>query len=180
MGIALAQYQAWDDTVGQGETANLDDTTSWDETAGGENLLNYLLNTTSALKTYEGTGAFESDPFGLPVCLVNSTQISWTANVPAGTSLTCKTAISSDGGVTWSSWQTVTNGDAIPGLTAGAQLTNAHKLKVRFEMATTNYDVRPSVSDLTVRINSRTIFRLMPDGVFKAAKSIVQNAQETF
>ncbi|MGB9879189.1 MAG: hypothetical protein ACPLRM_00380 [Anaerolineae bacterium] len=180
MGIALAQYQAWDDTVGRDETVNLDDTTAWDETTGGENLLNYLLNATSTLKTYEGIGVFEGVPLDLPVCLVNSTQISWTASLPTGTSLTCKVAVSSDGGVTWSAWQTVTNGSAIPGLAAGTQLANAHKLKVRFEMATTNYDVRPSVSDLTVRINSRTIFRLMSDGTFKVAKSVVQNAQETF
>jgi len=179
MAIALAQYQAWDDAISADDTSLLDDTTAWDETAGGENVLNYIMNTTSSTKSYERTATFLSGPIALPPVRMNSAKIEWTEDKPAGTSVTCSIALSKDGGKTWQLWRNVTNGGAIPGLSQKENLAG-YMLQVRFDLATTDYAVRPSVSQFVVTINSMKIIRFMPDGLVKIDKTLVQNASEVF
>ena len=179
MGIGLAQYQSWEDTVAQDEAAVLDDATAWDETAGAENLINYLMNTTSAVKSYEGTATFLSNYIPLPPVRMNSAKIEWTENKPTGTSISCSVAISKDNGATWTLWKSVTNGGSIPGLSQRENLTG-YKIQVRFDMSTTNLDAYPSVSQFVITINSMKIIRFMPDGAIKLDKQVTQNASETF
>jgi len=84
---------------------------------------------------------------------VESATITWTANTPAGTSVTVETRVSLDGGATWTSWQTVASGSAVPGLPKGTNLANA-RIQLRQTLSTTNSAVTPQLLDVTVKITS--------------------------
>lgn len=175
----LAQYQAWPASVAREETDLLDTTQAWDETAGAEELFNYLFDTTSSLKYFEGKGVLELNTISLAKCgKMQSSAIAWTATTPAGTTITTRVSLSPDKGVNWGPWLPVSNGGSIPGLAAGLDVTN-YRLKVKFEASTTDYDAGPSVSELVVTINSRKVLRLKSDGTLKAAKAMTENATET-
>ncbi|MEN6325772.1 MAG: hypothetical protein ABFD18_06160 [Syntrophomonas sp.] len=176
-GIKTVQYQAYDDTVSVDETRVLDDTTAFDETADLSELFNYIFNTASALKYFEGTGVYELPAIALsPIGRVQSSRVDWVANTPAGTSVVCKVAVFD--GKWWSAWTPVANGGAIPGLANGRDVTG-YKLKVKLETATTDYTTAANITELEVTINSRKIMRLLSDGTLKTAKTMVQNASET-
>lgn len=176
-GIKTVQYQAYDDTVSVDEARLLDDTTAFDETADVSELLNYIFNTTSALKYFEGKGVYELPEINLSPCgRVQSSQVDWVATTPAGTSVVCKVAVFD--GTWWSAWTPVVNGGAIPGLANGKDVTG-YKLKVKLETVTTDYTTAANITELEVTINSRKILRLLSDGTLKTAKTMVQNATET-
>ncbi len=60
------------------------------------------------------------------------------------TSLTIETRYSLDGGSNWSSWQTATNGDPIPGLSSGEDLSNA-LLECRETLSTSDIAFTPQL-----------------------------------
>jgi len=127
---------------------------------------------------YEGVGIFEGQAVDLNKCgAVQSTTISWTENVPAGASVTIEVALSADGGVTWDVWRVAANGGALPGLSAGMDLTG-YKLKYRVKLNTTDLTVTPSVTNITVTFVSRKMFRIFADGTIKAAAQMIQSASE--
>lgn len=77
-----------------------------------------------------------------------SSQISWTATAPTNTTIVIETSL--DGGATW---QSATNGGAIPGITAGMSLSGK-SLLVRQTLTTSDPSVTPTLSDLTVTIGA--------------------------
>jgi len=77
--------------------------------------------------------------------------IAWTALTPAGTALTVETALSLDGGNTWTDWQMCTNGEPLLGIDELSSLQNV-QLKTRVSMTTTNVHVTPELQDLTIDI----------------------------
>lgn len=79
-----------------------------------------------------------------------SSNITWTANLPANTSITVETNLSLDGGTTWQGWAAATNGGTVPGLD-GADLSNA-RLQVRETLSTNDTNVTPQLHSLTVQI----------------------------
>ena len=70
----------------------------------------------------------------------------------AKTTLTIQTALSTDGGATYGEWQTATSGAAIPGLTAGDDVSNT-KMKWKATLSTNDVSVTPKLHDVTVKLN---------------------------
>ena len=68
------------------------------------------------------------------------------------TTATVQTALSTDGGTTYGSWQTATSGAAIPGLAAGADVSNT-KMKWKAALGTNDTAVTPKLHDVTVKLN---------------------------
>lgn len=65
-----------------------------------------------------------SPPVNLSSVLsVGSSVINWNATLPPIATFFLQTSLSTDGGVTWGSWQNCTSGQAIPGLTPGMSLS---------------------------------------------------------
>ena len=82
---------------------------------------------------------------------VETTKIEWTATTPAGTSITIETALSLDGGESYGEWQTATNGNAIPGITAETDLSNA-RLKYRATLETEDTSVTPKLTSISLKL----------------------------
>lgn len=103
---------------------------------------------------YTASGTRTSPEYNISTTgTVESATITWTANTPAGTSVTVETRVSLDSGATWTSWQTVANGSAVPGLPKGTNLANA-RIQLRQTLSTTNSAVTPQLLDITVKITS--------------------------
>ncbi len=75
---------------------------------------------------------------------VGDSLINWTSEEPSGTSITIETSISTDGGSTWSSWMTATDGGSIPSLSSGQDASNM-LLRCRQTLQTDDPTVSPSV-----------------------------------
>lgn len=82
---------------------------------------------------------------------VKTSEISWQATIPTGTSITIETALSTDGGQTWGAWQTATNGQAIPGILPDMDLSNT-RLKTRATLETTDTDITPTLEGLNINL----------------------------
>src|SRR5690606_35062585 len=78
-------------------------------------------------------------------------MISWDALEPGEASVTIETNLSLDGGQTWQGWQVCTNGDAVPGIPVGADLSNA-RLMIRERLYTTSTLYLPVLRRLTIEI----------------------------
>lgn len=95
-----------------------------------------------------GSGSRTSPSLDLSsISSAQSSKISWTATLPANTTLTVSTSI--DGGTTWTA---ATNGGAIAGVTAGADLSGK-ALLVKQDLSTTASASTPDVADLTVFVS---------------------------
>lgn len=180
MPLAIALYSAYDDvTAAADETRSLDDTTAWNDALDGNQSLNYLLNVANSTAYYEGGGIYEGQPVDLSPCgEVQAAKLTWAQSGGAGTSVIIETALSPDGGLTWSNWQAVNVLDSnIPGITAGMDLTG-YKLKYRAKLNTTNLAATPSVSEIKLTVTSRKMFRVFSSGTVKAKADIVPTAVE--
>jgi len=180
-GIALAQYQGWADTEAVDETRMLDDTTVFDENADISEMLNYIFNTTSTANYFELVGSWESEPIDLnKIGRIKDSYIHWVANVPSSCIIAVHTSLFD--GAWWQPWQLIPmDYYQIPGLTLfqdGRDVTGC-KLRVKVEFYSSDVTKTPNLTELVVRINSRKIFRIMPDGKIKACGTITQNASET-
>lgn len=85
--------------------------------------------------------------------------VSWTATVPAGTSLTVEISVDNGG-----SWQAATNGGAISGLTLGQTLAGKTIL-TRATLATLTTPEPPTLHGLTVKVMARKtggLFNITP------------------
>jgi hypothetical protein len=76
-------------------------------------------------------------------------RVTWEKTTPTGTTLTVKGAINSDGVNPPGSFSTLTDGEAIPGHTAGEDLTDKY-LWLSEELATTDTDETPQLDKLSV------------------------------
>jgi predicted phage tail component-like protein len=99
---------------------------------------------------YNASGYWESTPVNISnVKKAGSTLISWVnQSLPAGTSVTVETQYSTDGGTTWSTYATATNGASIPGITQTTDLSNA-RFRYKVTLTTNDVAVTPSVDSLT-------------------------------
>ena len=80
--------------------------------------------------------------------------IEWTATLN-GQSLTIETRYSLDGGSSWSSWQTATNGDPVPGLSSGEDLSNA-LLECRETLSTSDASTTPQLERRAIYLAEET------------------------
>ncbi|MGB9886897.1 MAG: DUF2341 domain-containing protein [Moorellales bacterium] len=120
-------------------------TLSTTDTTVTPQLHDLTISIATAYKT-SGNRVSPSVRVGLPG-LAQSSLISWTADTPAGTSLSVE--ISWDGGTTWLA---CTNGGALPGI-SGRNLANSSFL-LRESLSTTDIAVTPKLSYLKVEITN--------------------------
>ncbi len=90
------------------------------------------------------------------IAKAKSSELTYSATVPTGTSLKIETALSTDGGDTWGAWQEAASGQAIPGITAGMDLSNA-KLKTRATLETEDTSVTPALNNLTIDLTGEKL-----------------------
>jgi hypothetical protein len=89
------------------------------------------------------------------VGMVESSLVSWTQTLNGGT-ITIETRISTDNGATWSAWKPCTNGEAIPDLPYGTDVSTA-LLECRQSLSTSDPTVTPQLESLTLEINSQKV-----------------------
>jgi hypothetical protein len=111
-----------------------------------KNLITWVVN------SHYLTGIFESPQIDIStVGTIYTSKIEWTANLPAGTSLTMETSI--DNGKTW---QPVTNGEEINGLSGDV---TGRKLKYRVTLSTTDTTKTPQLHDVTISLTGKRFYR---------------------
>lgn len=84
---------------------------------------------------------------------VQSTIVTWTESIAAGTSLSIETRVSIDGGTSWSSWQNITQGGSIDGLSLGTDVSNGF-LQVRALLTTANDGLTASLDSISIDIQT--------------------------
>jgi hypothetical protein len=97
-----------------------------------------------------------------------TSTISWQATDNSQT-ITIETALSTDGGTTWGTWQAATNGGSIPGITAGMDLSTA-QLKCRQTLSTTDTSVTPQLHSLTITVREQSLI----SGVYTVGGEFVE------
>jgi methionine-rich copper-binding protein CopC len=90
--------------------------------------------------SYPSSGTFTSSVFDAGRTASWGT-VSWTANLPAGTTLTVQTSSSTDG-VNWSAWSTATNGQTVAS-------PSGRYLRYQVVLTTTDPTLTPTLSDIT-------------------------------
>jgi len=126
-------------------------TTIYDSTS---NRSNGTINGAQWVINYTASGTRTSPEYNISTAgTVESATITWTASTPAGTSVAVETRVSLDGGNTWTSWQTVASGSAVPGLPKGTNLANA-RIQLRQTLSTTNSATTPQLQDVRIQIVS--------------------------
>lgn len=99
------------------------------------------------------TGTRVSPEIGLSaVQVLSSSTITWVDDTPTGTSITVETNIALDG-VNYAGWQQATNGNPIPGLNVGDDLSNA-KLQLRYTLSSTDTVLIPRLNEVNLRFVS--------------------------
>lgn len=100
-----------------------------------------------------GSGTLESPELDLSPAGTASgvTRVRWDATTDAETDVTMEVALSTDGGATYGAWQAVTNGGAIPGITASTDLTG-HRLKYRATLTSTDPGKSPRLERVLVEV----------------------------
>ena len=113
-----------------------------------------ILHNFSSFISYVQSGTIESPAIDLspPAGAAETSEIEFTTTKPTGTTVTVQTALSTDGGTNWGNWQTATSGAAIPGLTAGDDVSNT-KMKWKATLSTNDASVTPKLHDVTVKLN---------------------------
>jgi hypothetical protein len=81
---------------------------------------------------------------------LGGSKIEWDATTPANTAIQIQTALSTDGGSTYGSYQACTNGGAIPGI-SGANLANA-RLKIKENLSTSDTATTPVLNSLSIEL----------------------------
>jgi len=92
------------------------------------------------MTSYASSGTFTSSVFDAG-SNVNWAYVNWTANLPAGTTLTVQISSSTDG-VNWSAWSTVTNGGTITS-------PSGRYLRYEIVLTTTDPTVTPTLSTIS-------------------------------
>jgi len=111
-----------------------------------------LMEATETPGTYALSGTWEKEYDLSAVGVARGSMLSWSATTPANTSIQVQVAIATDG-INYGSYATCTSGSAIPGITAGMDLSSA-KMKVKVTLATSDDSVTPSVSQINIAVNS--------------------------
>ncbi|SFJ83353.1 distal tail protein Dit [Thermoflavimicrobium dichotomicum] len=105
---------------------------------------------------YQPNGTWESESVSLSqVGRAASTLIGWVnKNIPSGTTARYYTALSTDGGNTWGSWQEVTtSGSSIPQINSSLNLATAY-VKFKVELSTTDVAITPEVTSVTTQLTT--------------------------
>lgn len=85
------------------------------------------------------------------------TKISWDAVNPSETTTKIETALSFNGGMTWTEWEPCINGSSIPQIKPTTSLKSA-KIKFRVTLETTSSTSTPLLSNITFDITPIVVF----------------------
>jgi len=122
-------------------------------TAGDSAAANNGTVTGAAWNQYSSAGNRISPEFNLPAVTAQGSQIRWNLTTPASTALNIQTDVFLGGA--WQGWQAVNNGDIIPGISDGTDLTGA-KIRYRANLSTANTSVSPRLQDLNIAVFSNS------------------------
>jgi hypothetical protein len=111
-----------------------------------------LMEATQTPGTYALTGTWVKDYNLAAVGVARGSAITWAATTPADTSVVVQAAIATDG-INYGSYADCTSGSAIPGITAGMDLSSA-RVKFKVTLATTDNTITPSLDSLTLNVYS--------------------------
>jgi len=87
-----------------------------------------------------------------PARTAGDSEISWSADIPASTSVAVETNLSLDSGASWQGWQTATSGQSIPGLEQGTDLSEAY-LDVRQILSSQDPQKTPVLDSLELGVS---------------------------
>lgn len=125
---------------------------SWYQYTGPRVYEMEMMEATQTPGTYALSGTWEKEYNLAAVGVARSSTINWNETIPANTSIQVQAAIATDG-VNYGSYATCTSGSAIPGITAGMDLSSA-KMKIKVTLTTTDTSVTPSLNSLTSWVTS--------------------------
>lgn len=81
-----------------------------------------------------------------------TTKISWDATEPSGATVTMETRVSTDGGSSWTSWSSVTNGGGIPGITSSLDVSNG---RVQYRATLTTTGASPALEQVFIEVEAQ-------------------------
>lgn len=175
--LQLVQFHGWDDLNAQDELYTLNDMTAWDELAGAETLMNYMLGMVSALLFYEGEGVFESLPYNLGKCRkLHSDVLDFIYNMPANTTVSLELAVAMNG-TDFGQWQYSFDGVESTNLKNGDVLEDA-KAKYRVKFQTTDLTISPTFSQYQHTLYSYVFMKIQANGDLKIKGAQEQNYSE--
>jgi hypothetical protein len=180
--VELIQYEGWQETASADDLDSLDDTTAFDDLAGGEAVFDYIMSFTatvseSALMYFDGIGEYVSDPYHLGACRTLYSDVATvTKTLPVDTVLNLEIAVSVDGGSTYGQWQAFNDGASV-GLNNGDILEDVW-VKYKFKLSTTDETATPSISQWDHTLNSYIAMRIDPNGDVKYAGADTGNYSE--
>ena len=141
--LILVYYFSWNDNEGKDETTGFDETKEYTLENDASEFWNDWLGV--SFPSYVNTGERTSNPINLSsVKFSTETKISWNQTKPSNTTINIETSINN--GLTW---QTATNGNTIPGIQHGMNLTNINLL-IKITLSTTNALVTPTINSLAI------------------------------
>lgn len=106
------------------------------------------------LTYYHDNGSRVSPVIDLsPVGVALDSEITWASYVPEDTTLAIEIAVSKDKGSTWGPWQACVNGQAVPGIAKGDNLTNT-RIKVRESFSTLAANKTAQLQNLYINIQT--------------------------
>ncbi|PYY28390.1 DNRLRE domain-containing protein [Paenibacillus illinoisensis] len=86
-----------------------------------------------------------------PVGRLKTNNVYWIESIPVGTEVIVESCMSLDGGITWSSWQNISNGGPIKNYPLSTDVSSG-RLKIRQTLTTTNI-LAPSISNFNIYID---------------------------
>jgi hypothetical protein len=125
---------------------------SWYQYSGPRVYEMEMMEATQALDSYALSGTWEKEYSLAAVGVARGSVLTWNATKPANTSIQVQAAIALDG-VNYGSYANCTSGSAIPGITAGMDLSSA-KMKIKATLTTTDDSVTPSLDSLVLSVTS--------------------------
>ena len=142
--------------VGQFTDANLADFYRVYFSADGHTKPNVIvIDWVEAIDTKISSGHRISHPLSLNgIKEVEETGIEWTSTEPSDTGITVKTAVTESGVVAPETWQTATNGESIPGIFEGDNLSGKY-LWTKQELSTSDIEKTPELHSLSVVLSGK-------------------------
>ena len=176
-GLIIEQFPGWDEDVGEYESYELSLDKEWDEDAGGEELINYLFNTSHEEISYEYSVWFVSNPIALDkVGRHNDSRVNFVSTIPQGATLEIYTAVYNPILKKWGDYLKIKkDGDEIDFLPSSGVLLAGYKLKYKVIMRANSLGETPSLSEVVLTLFSTRHFRVYASGKYEESSYITDS-----
>ena len=133
--LTIIQYSSWYDTDGQDEATSASDTATYTlENDAASEFWDFWIGT--HITASQATGSYESPVHNISkVGISGGSKITWDLALQNAT-LAVDSRLSADGGSTYSEWETCSNGQTVPGIIDGTDLS-ASRLQYRLTLMAT-------------------------------------------